>query len=318
MAGDTFPTSLRQISLMVDWEEYFGAALRDGVAGVPGGTTLAATLNTSTRQLVLAPGGFYGKTRYRQPQAASEALAIPAASSQDRVDRCFMRLDRTALTNADFLKPVIVAGTPGSTPQPPAPTRTTTGLYDFYLWSYRARSNGAVDNLTDERRYNAPAGSAIPAKADAMPAQQTGLMVYQTDTGILLVGGGSAFRPVFEDTDYVNVALAGGNWKASSQPPTTVRVRAVNGLTHLEGRVERTVNALAAGQTPDPGVEFLVLPQAFWPAQNHYFETSIGDNGGNWGKFYVDAGNGHVRLLWCLDPIPVGTQVGLGTSWLRV
>lgn len=318
MAGDTFPTQLRQISLMPDWEEYFATALRDGVVGVPDGTTLAATLNGPSRQIVLAPGGFYGKARYRQPQAASEAIAIPAASSQDRIDRCFMRLDRNALTNADFLKPVVVQGTPSSTPQPPAPTRTPTGIYDFYLWSYRARSNGAIDNLTDERRYNAPAGSAIPATADAMPAQQVGLLVYQADTGILLIGGGTAFRTVFEDTDYVNLALSGGNWKASSQPVTTVRVRALNKLTYLEGRVERTTNQLAAGATPDPGIEFLVLPQAFWPKQNHYFERSIGDNGGNWGKFYVDAGDGHVRLLWCLDPIPVGAQVSLGTDWLRL
>jgi hypothetical protein len=316
MANEGYPFgSLTFLTTQDQWRLLAGILQHDGVIGVPGGPDLQPSLNATTRQVILAVGAAWVRGVVRPPQAVNDVVAIPAASSQDRIDRVVMRYDHAATVAANIVRPTVLPGTPSATPSPPALTRSSSGFYDIPICQYRASSNGAVSQLVDERRFTGPGGGAVPALSTQPPAAEPGLVVTYVDTGDVVVGSGSGFQTIFSDSGLVALSLAGGNWVPSTAPATTLRARALNHVAHLSGRVERTVNQLAAG-AQSPAVEFLVLPAALWPSQNRYWTQGIGDNGGNWGKFYVSAADGHVRMLWCLDVVPVGTQVALDTSWL--
>ncbi|MFV2172349.1 hypothetical protein ACFHW2_11795 [Actinomadura sp. LOL_016] len=126
---DAFPTAVTQLTTMAQWEAFFTGFSADGV--IPGvGLEMAPYFDASTRTAGVAPGaaqirGFRveGPTHTSQP--------IPDAAAQNRIDRFVLRLNRAAATAAEWITPVVLTGTPGSAPIPPALTQSLSGLFDI-------------------------------------------------------------------------------------------------------------------------------------------------------------------------------------------
>jgi hypothetical protein len=152
MTDNAFPLpGVTTVSTITDWENLFAPGFETGV--VPGnGNELAPTLDTSGRNAVIDTGNAIIRA-FCKPVSVSTATAIPAASSQDRIDRLVLRLDRSASVAANFIQPVVITGTPGSSPALPALTQTPTGLWDLPIAHWTSKSTGALTGLADERYF---------------------------------------------------------------------------------------------------------------------------------------------------------------------
>lgn len=92
---------------------------------------------------------------------AKKMVTHPASASNERVDRVVLRLD---LTGTGSIALMLLTGTPGATPQPPALTRTST-VYEISLAKVRIRAGTtsiAAEDITDERKDEAACGALAP------------------------------------------------------------------------------------------------------------------------------------------------------------
>ncbi len=152
MADEAFPLpGVTTVSTIGDWESLFYPAFQSGVVTAVG-DELAPSLDTAGRNAVIGTGGAILRAFYK-PVSASTPTPIPAASSQNRIDRLVLRLDRSQTVAANFIVPAVITGTPGSSPQLPALTQTTTGLWELPVAHWTSSASGALTGLTDDRSY---------------------------------------------------------------------------------------------------------------------------------------------------------------------
>lgn len=200
MSDNAFPLpGVTSVSTIGDWESLFYPAFATGV--IPGvGAELAPSLDLPGRNVVIGTGAAVIRAFYK-PVSASTPTAIPAASGQNRIDRLVLRLDRTQTDPAQFIVPVVLAGTPGSNPQPPAVTQTATGIWDLPLCSWTSASSGALSGLTDERDFTGGPLIAGVSTGHHTPGRP-GLRIDK-DTGELLmsVNGTSWNSAVYHPDD---------------------------------------------------------------------------------------------------------------------
>ncbi len=230
MSGDdAFPLpGVSTMGTLPEWEQFFSAAAPSGViSGV--GSELLGSLNSGTRQAVTASGagmlrGFY------KPVTSPTGVNIPAPSAQDRIDRLVLRLDRTAVAAADFVKPTVLTGTSGST-TPPTIATGATGNWDLPIMRWRSASSGALDGLVDERYWLA---DLAVFKSTARPAAFPSRPGFERDTLRFLWADGATWNTVSQDTGLVNLPL---NTGAFDQGGIALQIGLINGICYLSGSV---------------------------------------------------------------------------------
>lgn len=261
MADDAYPlpgvTSMTTIS---QWENFFHQ-LGSGVLADTG-SQLAPSLDASGRNIVIASGAAILRGFYK-PVSASTSTAIPAASSQNRIDRLVLRLNRSSSTSAGFVVPTVITGTPAASPQVPAITRTTSGLWDLPIAHWTSASNGSLTSLVDERPVLGAPLTVLPSAGGTPVLERAGLLL-QPDTNSLLasMSPGGTWRTVWQYDTWHSGGGGGGGWNVNSNPDTYFYYTSPS-----PGIVQVTMRANISG--PNDGASVLAnpLPAAYRPPQ---------------------------------------------------
>jgi len=179
------------------------------------GSLLAPSLDAAGRNAVIAPGlallrGFCYETD------AAVSTAIPAPTTQSRIDRLVLRMNRAATDPALFIVPTVITGTPAAKPQEPAFTQTPTGLWDLPIMSWLSASSGALTALDDERYFGTFVLSGV---STARPVMAGPGLLIETDTGNVSLWNGSAWATLYQSAGnwrtITNFAASGWNGKLS-------------------------------------------------------------------------------------------------------
>lgn len=182
-AVDTTETQFSQ------WARHIASAGRSGVNGIPTGTDLKVTANSSGMQVFVAAGQamvrghFYAST-------ASETLAIGAANTNPRIDSVVLKLDPSV--NTIVLQ--VVAGTAAASPVAPTLTQTDAAIYQFKLADVRVEANATTidaSKVTDFRQFIMDIWTTANR-----PTPFLGLTGFNTTTGKLETYNGSAWADV--------------------------------------------------------------------------------------------------------------------------
>ncbi|KAB2344891.1 hypothetical protein [Actinomadura rudentiformis] len=203
MADDIAYPMPGQISMttLAEWEAYFTAAEASGVAW-----GLDPALNVSARTATMTAGGALLRGIYK-PLQAGASVSIPPPATQNRIDRLVLRLNRDASDPADFVKPMIVVGTPGPTPPVPAIQATlgTHGMWDLPIARWTSQSNGSMAGLLDERFWLGNAPILYSSYAKPTPTRRT--LGLELDTGRVTRWDGSTWVSLIEDTGDLPLSL---------------------------------------------------------------------------------------------------------------
>lgn len=133
------------------WARHIASGGRSGVNGIPTGTDLKVTANSSGMQVFIAAGQAMVRGHF-YASSDSETITIGAANTNPRIDSIVLRLDPSA--NSVLL--TVVAGTAAVSPVAPTLTQTDSGIYDFKLADVRVEANATtIDNskVTDTRQF---------------------------------------------------------------------------------------------------------------------------------------------------------------------
>lgn len=294
MADNAYPVpGITQITGLPGWESLFSALQYDGIYyGVD------PTLNSAGRTVNFTTGAAYIRGIYK-PVVDVLTASVPAASSQDRVDRLVFRWDRTQTDPAAFIVPTILTGTPG-TSTPPALTTviSPTGIYDIPVCRWTSQANGALSGLVDERYWRdgsfmsaARTGGLLKVFPPRLALERDTWDVYRSDGSTWTRVLGSA------DTGDVNLSAASG-WTAAG----TLAGRLVNGVVDVELNLTRS----GANVSESTATQLTTLPASLRPSRNKYFAIVItGDNAAR-----CDVGtDGGVWLRHAFTAIPKTAEV---------
>lgn len=255
------------VSTMPTWEAYWVGGL-GGAAGVMAGKAgeLAPSINSGARTVSTATGAAFVRGFYVANPTAAYTASVPAASVADRVDRLVLRLDRTATVAANWLKPVIIQGTSGSS-TPPALQSTDTGSWDLPIARWTTKADGTLTGLVDERYKSG--GQFLAFNSTARPSASPPRQGLELDTGKPMYADGSQWRYYDADTGWVDLTLGNTAWK--EQQPCQARIR--NGVVFLRMTVQRQTNTFTKAD-PDGSV-LLTLTTQFRPGINQYGTCSF-------------------------------------------
>lgn len=288
--------TLNNIETDDQWEAFTGGFTASGVNADTGPGSLQVSLNVSARTAVLAPGGAYIRGRYRPPQSAAEQLAIPAASSQDRYDRVAMRLNRSAVTVDDVLKPVIITGTPSNSPVKPAFGGDSQFTY-IPLASYRAAASGTLTQLVDERRFIGLAARSAPTDIGVPAGIVNGSLWWQTDgvngLGQLMVKQKTDGTHIVaaQDSGWVNLSDFGTRWEGDNS--FTPAVAAKNGFGCITGAaVRKDTDFGATGNSTN----MVKVPAAYLPGRVWTGSAVFGSDPPGVGRIRIDPDTGWVSI----------------------
>lgn len=153
MAQSSFPfqavdTTETQFS---QWARHIITNGRSGVNGIPTGSDLKVTANSSGMQVFVAAGQAMVRGHFYISTAA-ETLAIGAANTNPRIDSVVLKLDPAI--NTIVLQ--VVAGTAAASPVPPTLTQTDAAIYQFKIADVRVEpSTTTIDagKVTDTREF---------------------------------------------------------------------------------------------------------------------------------------------------------------------
>ena len=250
------------VSTMPEWEAYWVGGL-GGASGVMAGKAgeLSPSINSGSRQVSTATGAAFVRGFYVENPSSTFTASVPAASAADRVDRLVLRLDRTAVTAADWLKPVIVQGTSGSA-TPPALQTSETGSYDEPIGRWTTKADGTLAGLVDERRLSG--GQFLGFRSTARPPASPPRQGFELDTGKPMYADGTSWNYYDSDTGWVQQTLTNTAWKQALSCAARLR----NGVVFLRFDIQRQNSTFTKGD-PD-GSDLCVLPLQFRPESNQY------------------------------------------------
>lgn len=296
--ADAYPTPYTALADMTQWEDFFSPLHPAGV--LPGvGGEVAASLDATNRTVDLSDGAVWigGSNR---PVDATETATITAAEAQDRIDRCVMRLDRNALDAASYVRPVVIAGSPGASPQPPSIVRNAS-VYDVSICRFTAKANGSLTGFVDEREY--AHGKCLSTARPAVP--YAGEVRYETDTGRTVQWNGSVWKVIHEVAGPVTLTLA-GEW---TQQPNPLQVFKRDGSVDLSGSIRRTNVSFLAGDE----VTLATIPVGYRPRKG-YDDNTISFSGGD--RLIVSVFTDGTVKLRSIDRIPADTVIRFASNWL--
>lgn len=264
MSDDAFPLpGVTSIQTIGDWENFFHPAFGSGV--IPGaGSELVPSLDTSGRNIVIQSGAAIVRAFYK-PVSTATYTPIPAASSQNRIDRLVLRLNRAATAGTSFVQPVVITGTPAPSPQVPAVTQTSNGLWDLPIAHWTSASNGSLTGLVDERAKISSPVVVMPSTAGEPSLDRASLLI-QPDTGNLLVSPapGAAWKTVWQDDSWKQGGNGLNGWTAATHPNHYFQFRfAAPGLVVAEF----SLGAPGGTSGISDGTQILAdpIPAAYWP-----------------------------------------------------
>lgn len=294
------------ISTMTDWEAYWVGGF-GGAAGVLSGNggELSPSINSGARTVSTATGAALVRGFYIANPSATYTASVPAQSAGDRVDRLVLRLDRTATTAANWLKPLIVQGTSGSS-TPPALQTNTTGSWDLPICRWTTKADGTLTGLVDERYLTG--APFVKFKSVSRPATAPARIGLETDTSRLLYSDGSTWKAVIDDTGWVSVATDTSYWTAGS---FDLQIRRIGSVVHFRGSVTRHINKLSVSDT---GSHVLTIPSGYRPAASHLYVAWVSGNILAQVRVFPTGDlqlTGHV-----IDGISVGHSVYLDTTYM--
>lgn len=194
VVNDARPSPFTQLATQADWESLINAlGLPDGVNDVPGGPSLKPGLDTIGRNVTMDPGIAVIKGQVWSC-TDQQLVPIPAPSGLNRIDRLALRYDRGAAASAGVISPVLIAGTPASTPVEPSLQRTSAGAYDIPIGSWLSQSGGGLISLIDERQF---AGNAVLIGTTlSKPTPAEPCLLIETDVPDIVLWNGSAWVSV--------------------------------------------------------------------------------------------------------------------------
>lgn len=223
------------VSAMSDWEAYFVTGLGGASYVMPGrGGELVPSINSAARTVSTATGAAFVRGFLVTNTAGIWTATVPTQSAADRVDRLVLRLDRSASTKANWLKPVILPGSSGSA-SPPALQASDTGLYDLPVARWTTKANGTLTGLVDERYRSA--GGPLDFNSFARPPASPPRMGLERDTGIWRYSNGSAWLSFDSDTGWTEMTLNNTSWKNNGTEKQLARIR--NGVVYLRVNITR-------------------------------------------------------------------------------
>jgi hypothetical protein len=142
------------------------------------GSAMVPSLDTAGRNAVLADGnamvrGFLWRCD------APVSTPIPAASAQNRIDRLVLQLNRSAPSSPTVIQPVVVTGTPSSSPVIPTLTQNSTGIWQFPISHWTSASSGALTGLIDDRFLSNDPWHSLPGDTGWSAVTGYGFMRYR-------------------------------------------------------------------------------------------------------------------------------------------
>lgn len=296
------PAPSNNLTSLTQWENLFSAAGSGIVPSV--GNEFIPTLDSVNRLVNIGTGlaiirGFYSNG------SSTTATSAPAASGSPRIDRLVLRLDRTAALAANWIKPVIISGTPAASPSAPAiqSSLSTTGQWDLPICQYRAETNGSLTSLIDER-YKLGSPFAIMTSA-SRPSASPPRMGWETDTARLVYSDGTSWHVLTSDTNWVDLTLASG-W---SQGGFSLGTRVLNGVCYLTGEIVATGN-------PTADKLIAALPSAGKPAKTTFLTVYL--TTGVVVQCIAYAGGTRAGQLWLVDnaaAVNLGRTLSMAAEW---
>jgi hypothetical protein len=209
---DARPSGFTQLTSTSDWESFMSSA---GIwDGIDGSNSFVPSLDTSGRNAVISAGQCLIKGQLWRADAPV-STPIPAASSQNRIDRLVLRLSRTASTSATVIAPVVITGTPAASPAPPPLTQTATGIFDISVSQWTSNSSGTLTGLADQRRYSGR--TVVSMTSGYHPTPPNPCLGVEIDTGNVYVWNGSSWASIWTDAGVVqsgNTVSAAGYFAA--------------------------------------------------------------------------------------------------------
>lgn len=299
---NAYPTAASQLTTMTQWENFFvGMGIGSGVVAGLGGE-LAPSINSGARTVSLGSGaallrGFYANN------PSTTTLSVPTQDAGNRVDRLVLRLDRTAVTAAGWVAPVIIKGTSGST-TPPAIQNTTNGSWDLPFCRWTTNSNGTLSGLVDERYFRG--GGYTEFLSTARPSASPPRLGRERDTGRLLVSDGSTWSAIVNDTGWQSVSGKNGFIAGSFQP----RARATNGVGYLKGNLI-VPSTLTSGSG---GLDIGQIPSSLAPWESHVWLAPIGQSAA--GRMRLDTSGLITITAVQFGQLSTNQGVYLDTTWL--
>lgn len=150
---DARPSAFTQLTTTGEWEALLSSlGCLDGI-DTNTGNAMAPSLDVPGRNIVIADGQVVIKGMLWRCDAPV-ATPIPAASAQNRLDRLVIRLTRGATSSPNVVQPVIITGTPSSSPVLPPYIQNTTDTWDITVANWLSTSAGGTTTLNDERKFN--------------------------------------------------------------------------------------------------------------------------------------------------------------------
>jgi hypothetical protein len=253
------PAPSNNLESLTQWEVLY-SALGSGV--IPNvGNEFIPSLDSVNRLVLMGTGTALVRGFYTSGSSITSTGA-PTASVSPRIDRLVLRLDRTASTAANWIKPVIITGTPGSSPSAPAiqSSLSASGQWDLPICQYRAETNGSLTSLVDERyKLSVPFTVMMSASRPSASPPRIG---WEIDTSRLVYSDGTSWHVLVSDTGWVNLSMASGWTQGGFGLATRIR----NGICHLSGSViaasnpttDKLIASLPAAAKPDKTTEFPV------------------------------------------------------------
>lgn len=302
---DAVPTAATALTTMAQWEALFvgGMGGASGVVAGKGGE-LAPSINSGARTVSIATGSALVRGFYTN-NPATTATAVPTASAGDRVDRLVLRLDRTAVTAPNWIKLVIIQGTPGSA-TPPAIQSTDNASWDLPVCRWTTKADGTLAGLVDERYLLGRQFSSF--KSTARPAASPPGLGRESDTGRLLLADGSAWSDLLPDTGWVALKTDTTYW---AEGAFSLQIRRINNDVRIRGSVVRHVNKLSIS---DSGSHVMTIPAGYRPTASHLYTAWVSGGIVCQVRIYT---TGDMQITdHAIDGVAVNHSVYLDTAYL--
>jgi hypothetical protein len=146
-------------------------------------------------------------------------------------------------------------------------TQAEDGVWDMPLASWLKTPAGAITSFVDRRPFRPPDMRVCTSTTRPLSPNR-GDVIYETDTGQLLVRTGTTWAAVYEDTGWVALSMNsddGDAWSLNN----SARVRKINGVVHVRFSIQRwSTNGL--GTADSDGSAPITLPTQFRPTQDEF------------------------------------------------
>jgi len=271
----------------VEYSKMMNAVGGHGVIGTFGGTSLAASRVPGSRAMAIQAGACWAPGVYVEMDATTNSPSSAAnTSGLPRIDLVVMRINWT--THAAAL--INIAGTPSSSPQPPAYNQTPGVVYDVPLCQgllpHSAADYSETTIAQGDRRTWLVDGLLAQTDGSVLPTNAQGRLVSLPEDGKLLLGGFGSERWTFtadKDSGWETVSLvAPGGFSGS------VKGRILNKVASLQFNWQKTGGSIS---NTDFTVQF---PTAWWPSG---IDISRGVWAGNTpARVYFSAINGQMEF----------------------